>query len=426
MIIKLLRLLLRRGADVLLDPGVELRLELGVGDGDGRRRGLPPGVVGGGVPLEREAGGRAGGDGGEVVQVGVDVEAEGRGVAPERGDAVADLDVADGVRRGGGGAVRQPVLGGRVRVAEDDGRQAGHGVVEVRHAVLVAGLVGHEGREGRVAHARAAEVDDVDRVPLLPRVRRAQRAHGRAERVPREHDLVRRVRRLGGLHGRQHGAGDLRPRLGETRVHLAARGEAAAALLDELEAGFPIMLVVLRVLGAAAAAARKETYSVSQLRIECDPLMDTTITWFFASVDRNPWISVVKPLFQCKFFVAQSARGYSESNIRESGCDLRASSGNIGAGAGRAGHDGPNGVATVAVGCTGVLCVEVEAGQLGSRDSSCYWFGVSSPELWHSSKEASSHIPRSLICTSRTPRGEPAAVRAKLETSDQPNGFILG
>lgn len=229
--------LFRHQSNVLSDPIVELCLELVVVDVRRRRRALPPEVVVALPLLKSDFDRRAAGDGAEVVQVGEDVEAERDGVAAQRLDAGAHLDVVDAVVGGEGITVRQPVLGGRVRVAEDDGWQPGHGVVEMRHAILDARLVRHEGRELGVAHARAAVVDDVHLQPLLPRVGRAQRADGRAEGVARKHDVVRWVGGLRGLHSAQHGPGDLIPGRGEAGVDLAPEYEWAV-LQEELETGF--------------------------------------------------------------------------------------------------------------------------------------------------------------------------------------------
>lgn len=99
------------------------------------------------------------------------VEAEAAAVAVDVGEALADLDVGDGVVDGAGGAAVEPVLGGDVPVAEEDGRQAGDGVVDVRHAVLdVAGLRGLPLHKLLVADARAAVRVHLDGVARLAEV----------------------------------------------------------------------------------------------------------------------------------------------------------------------------------------------------------------------------------------------------------------
>lgn len=158
--------------DILLDPLVEHGL-------DGRIRHFgrvsPPGGLARGAAVDLE----------KVPAVGVEAEAHGATVAFDVGVSRAELDV------GGGGLVAlQPVLRRGVAEVEDNGREAGDGVVAVGDAVLLAGLGGDKLGKVAVADAGRAEGVDVDRVARLAEVGGGDGGGGSAEGVPGHDDLV--------------------------------------------------------------------------------------------------------------------------------------------------------------------------------------------------------------------------------------------
>lgn len=223
-------------------------LELGVTDGVGV------------VAAEDELVGAAGDHVGEVVEVGVCVEAEAAAVAVDVGEALADLDVGDGVVDRVGGARVEPVLGGDVPVAEEDGRQAGDGVVDVRDAVLdVAGLRGNPLHKLLIADARAAVRVNLDGVAQLAEVDSRDGGDGAAEGVARHDDGVVGVLGLGVGDGGQNIGLHLGPGCGKARVQLAVLDKVAAGP-QESQVGDPV---------PEARGATEGEHDVLPLGVEC-------------------------------------------------------------------------------------------------------------------------------------------------------------
>lgn len=170
--------------------------------------------------------------------MGNDVETKGAAVAADVGAALADDDLVEVVGDVEGAAV-EPVLRGGVAVAEDDGGQAGDGVVAVGHAPLGAGLGADEVGKGLVADARGAVGVQVDGVAVSAEVRGREGRHGAAERVAGGHDLVARVGLGGGGDGGLDAGANLDPGVLEARVDVAVVDEGALGL-EEVDVGDPV------------------------------------------------------------------------------------------------------------------------------------------------------------------------------------------
>ena len=173
-------------------------------------------------------------------------------------------------------------------VAEQQGREARHGIVEVRDAVLVAGLAGDVVGEGLVTDARRAIGVDIAGVAGVAQRRARQHCDGRAQAVARHDERVRRVGGQGGLDRRGDLRGGLRPRLVEAVVGLAPGAQIAAADHQELDTGRRQNTYHVA-LGMGLAI---ETYSVMMLRIESVPLKETMTSERVGSVATKPTISV--------------------------------------------------------------------------------------------------------------------------------------
>lgn len=127
-------------------------------------------------------------DGLKVIGVLAEVEAGGSRVAANIGVPGAYFDVG-GRQRG----LLEPVLGRRVAVVEDDGRQTGKGIRLVRQAVLASGLVCHVLDEDRVAHARGAGSVQVSLQVGLADVGGSECCHGTAQGVAGDNYGPRRI-----------------------------------------------------------------------------------------------------------------------------------------------------------------------------------------------------------------------------------------
>ena len=200
-----------------MDPVVQLCLDLSIADiGTSLEGSLASGAA---VDLE------------EVPSVGVEAESLGATVAVGVG-----MSRAQGKVGRGRNVVDVPVLGGGVAVVEDDGREAGNGVVAVGDAELGAGLGRDELGEDAVADAGRAVGVDVDCVAGLAEVGGSDGGCGTAERVAGCDDLVAGVGGRGGFDTGENGRLDLEPGGVETGVEETAEGEIAWYLVHD-EAG---------------------------------------------------------------------------------------------------------------------------------------------------------------------------------------------
>lgn len=170
--------------------------------------------------------------------MGNDVETKGAAVAADVGAAFADDDLVEVVGDVEGAAV-EPVLGRGVAVSEDDGGQAGDGVVAVGHAPLGAGLGADEVGKGLVADARGAVGVEVDGVAVGAEVCGREGRDGAAEGVAGRDDLVARVRLGGGCDGGLDAGANLNPGVLEARVDVAVVDEGAVCL-QEVDVGDPV------------------------------------------------------------------------------------------------------------------------------------------------------------------------------------------
>lgn len=154
-----------------------------------------------------------------------DVEAEGTSVALGVSNAGAHLKITELVVTVGRAAGRQPNLRGGMAVAEDDGRQAGNGVVGVgdaeRGARLARGVVGKD----IVTDTGRAKGVNIDLVAIAAEVSTTKNGNGAAQRVTGNHDSVAGVALQTLFDSRVSAILDLVPGCSKASVDFAARGE---------------------------------------------------------------------------------------------------------------------------------------------------------------------------------------------------------
>lgn len=274
---------------VLLTPVVETGLELLISR---------VAVAISALPLGRE--GSASSSLSHVVKVSNDVEAESASVADGVGNTRADLQVREtivGIRRG---ASRQPDFRRSVAVAEEDGGKTGDGVVGVGDAEL--GTLGraHVVGENIVADSGRTKAVQIARVTVAAEVGSSNDGNSTTKRVAGDDEAVALVLVEASADQVVDRAGDLIPSIGETGVHLAARGEVAVLPLENnignevsdvvaatdgqnnLAAG----VVDSNVGGDASAATRSATNSVDgvALNISAGSVAADGITTVYAGV----------------------------------------------------------------------------------------------------------------------------------------------
>lgn len=212
--------------NVLLGIGVQPRLELCVG----QRRSLPGHTVGAACARVLK-----------VMQVSLNVEAEGTAVAADAGDALADANVGNGVVDLVGATARKPVLDIGVPVAKDDGGKTGDGVGGVGDAVLGAGLGGDKLGEVVVTDTgRTVRVEgDGDRL-LGAEVGGADGSNSGAKGVAGSDDGVVGVGGASLLDGGDGRGADLAPGVVEAGVNLAVGCQVGAASEGEENVRDPV------------------------------------------------------------------------------------------------------------------------------------------------------------------------------------------
>lgn len=146
-------------------------------------------------------------------------------VAPGAGIPFAVLDLVRG--QYSVGARVDPVLRAGVAVVEQEGRQAGDGVVGVGDAVLAARLGGDVFGEGEVADARGAVCVQVSRDASVAERGRGERGDGTPKGVAGGDHGEGRVGRAGGLDRGEGTGGDFGPGGVEAGVDETAGGEVA-------------------------------------------------------------------------------------------------------------------------------------------------------------------------------------------------------
>lgn len=161
-------------SNILLNPSIETVLELS--------------IISVGRPLDTKVAAAAR-DLAKVVQVRIDVETEGARVAFDVSVAGADLDIADRVVGAADSSDGQPVLGGSVAVAEDDGRQARDRVVDVGDAVFGSILGGDVVANYIVADTGAPVRVNVDGDSLVAEISSSEGSNCSTEGVASGNDL---------------------------------------------------------------------------------------------------------------------------------------------------------------------------------------------------------------------------------------------
>lgn len=217
-----------------------------------------------------------------VVKVSNDVEAESAGVAGSVGNARANLQVRETVVGVGGATSGQPDLGRSVAVSEEDGGKTGNGVVGMSNAELGTSSGAHVVRKDIVADTGRAEAVQVARVTVAAEVGSSNDGNGTAKRVAGDDEAVALVLVQASADQVVDRAGDLIPSIGETSVHLAARGEAAVLPLEDYignkvadvvatadrQNNLAAVVVDSNVGGDTSAAARGTTNSVDGVTLD--------------------------------------------------------------------------------------------------------------------------------------------------------------
>lgn len=233
-------------------------------------------------------------------------------------------------------------------VASEDRGKTRDGVGFVGHTVFSSGLVGEESGEVVVANTGRAKGESITGDATSAKVCRGEGSNGTSQRVAGDDNAVAGIVLASLLDGIGGSRLDLLPGCGEASVHLALRDEAAA-LPGENNIGDEVANVV--------ASANGED-DVFVLVVDGDVAADASLRTTMNSVSKR-------------------ARGSREestvAHVREGVNQIGAIALEIGARS-LASDSGVGSRVAVAVGCSGVLNVELEVGQVlgGDAGTACW------------------------------------------------------